>query len=76
MTTVSFNTTNVLNLDSIGKLYRIDVPLSEGTGPGEALVYSTASITNGKAAPASAIYLKMTILKSHTFPLIAQVIRV
>ncbi len=58
MTTVSFNTTNVLSLDNIGKLYRIDVPLSEGAGPGEALVYSTASITNGKAAPASAIYLK------------------
>ena len=58
MTTISFNTTNVLSLDNIGKLYRIDVPLSEGTGPGEALVYSTASITNGKAAPASAIYLK------------------
>ena len=58
MTTVSFNTTNVLSLDNIGKLYRIDVPLSEGAGTGEALVYSTASITNGKAAPASAIYLK------------------
>ena len=55
---VSFNTTNVLNLDNIGKLYRIDVPLSEGAGTGEALVYSTSTITNGKAAPASAIYLK------------------
>ena len=58
MTTVSFNTTNVLNLDNIGKLYRIDVPLSEGAGSGEALVYSTSTLTNGKAAPASAIYLK------------------
>ena len=58
MTTVSFNTTNVLNLDNIGKLYRIDVPLSEGAGSDEALVYSTSTITNGKAAPASAIYLK------------------
>ena len=58
MTTVSFNTTNVLNLDNVGKLYRIDVPLSEGAGSGEALVYSTSTITNGKAAPASAIYLK------------------
>ena len=56
--TVSFNTTNVLNLDNVGKLYRIDVPLSEGAGSGEALVYSTSTITNGKAAPASAIYLK------------------
>ena len=58
MTTVSFNTTNVLSLDNIGKLYKIDVPLSEGSSPGEALVYSSAALTNGKAAPASAIYLK------------------
>ena len=58
MTTVSFNTTNVLSLDSIGKLYRIDVPLSEGAGAGEALVYSTSTVTNGKAAPASAVFLK------------------
>ena len=57
MTTVSFNTTNVQSLDSIGKLYRIDVPLSEGTGAGEALVYSTSTVTNGKAAPASAVFL-------------------
>lgn len=57
MTTVSFNTTNVLSLDNIGKLYKIDVPLSEGSAAGEALVYSTSSVTNGRPAPANAIIL-------------------
>ena len=58
MTTVSFNTTNVQSLDTIGKLYKIDVPLSQGSSAGEALVYSTSTVSNGKAAPASAIILK------------------
>lgn len=55
-----FNTTNVRTLDSIGKLYKIDVPLSENSGSGEALVYSTSSLANNKPAPASAIYLRST----------------
>ena len=57
MTTVSFNTTNVQIRDSIGKLYSINVPFSEGAGADEALVYSTSAVTNGKAAPASAVFL-------------------
>jgi len=67
MTTVSFNTTNVQSLDSIGKLYRIDVPLSEGTGAGEALIYSTSTVTNGKAAPASTVFLTHDDLDSSYF---------
>ena len=57
MTTVSFNTTNVQSLDNIGKLYKIDVPLSEGSAAGEALVYSTSIVTNGRPAPTNAVIL-------------------
>ncbi len=55
-----FNTTNVRALDNIGKLYKIDVPLSESAAAGEALVYSTTALTNNKPAPNTAIFLRTT----------------
>jgi hypothetical protein len=59
-TSLSFNTTNVRALDNIGKLYKIDIPMSESAVAGEVLVYSTAALTNNKPAPNSAVYLRTT----------------
>lgn len=60
ISSVPFNTTNVRALDSIGKLYKIDLPGSASSADGEALVYSATTIANNKLAPASAIYLTTT----------------
>jgi len=70
MATISFNTTNVLSLDSIGKLYKIDVPNSEGPSAGEALVYSTSSVTNGRPKPENAIILTNDDADSSYFSII------
>lgn len=69
LNTTSFNTTSVSLIDSIGKLYKTAIPLSDDTSTdaAEALAYSAAALIENKAAPNFTVYLKNSDVEKSYF---------